>query len=159
MVVTMTKEAFTGQVLDAEKKMYCIAKSILHQDEDCADAIQNTILDAYSKLSYLREEKYFQSWLIRILINNCYDLLKERRKYMPYEEYLEQGSSDFSIHDLDLAEAIDALDEKSRIPCVLHYINGYSVKEISSLLQISESAVKMRIHRAKKKLREYLREE
>ena len=67
----MVKEQFTREVLAAEKNMYYIAKSILGNDEDCADAMQNAILNAYSNLASLREEKYFRTWLTRILINEC----------------------------------------------------------------------------------------
>ena len=54
----MTKEEFTDSVFQAEKSMYRVAKSFLHQDEDCADAIQSAILNAYEMLDTLRHEKY-----------------------------------------------------------------------------------------------------
>lgn len=59
----MNKEQFTGEVLAAEKSMYCVAKSILGRDEDCADAMQNAILNAYRKLDSLKEEKFLKHGL------------------------------------------------------------------------------------------------
>lgn len=56
----MNKEEFSNQVLAAESSLYRVAKSILHNDEDCADAIQNGILNAYQKLDTLQNEAYLR---------------------------------------------------------------------------------------------------
>ena len=72
----MDKEKFSAEVLSAEKSMYHIAKSIVGNDEDCADAMQNAILSAYTKLYTLKNEAYFKTWLTKILINQCYQLLR-----------------------------------------------------------------------------------
>ena len=85
----MNKNQFTTQVLDAEKSLYHIAKSILRNDEDCADAMQNAVLHAYEKLHTLRNEKYFKTWLTRILINECNRILRSRKISVPYDEYFE----------------------------------------------------------------------
>lgn len=65
----MSKDEFTEQVLEIEKSLYCVSRSILSNDEDCKDAIQNTILKAYKNLGNLREDCYFKTWITRILIN------------------------------------------------------------------------------------------
>lgn len=63
--IKMNKERFTAEVLSAEKSLYHIARSILADDEDCADAMQNAILHAFEKLPSLRNEDYFKTWLTR----------------------------------------------------------------------------------------------
>ena len=75
----MDKEQFTAEVLSAEKGLYHVARSILGNDEDCADAMQNAILTAYTKLHTLQKEAYFKTWLTRILINEAYQMLRDRK--------------------------------------------------------------------------------
>ena len=65
----MNKTNFTKNILECEKVLYHIAKSMLQNEDDCADVMQETILIAYEKLDSLREEKYFKTWIVRILIN------------------------------------------------------------------------------------------
>lgn len=157
-VFNMNKEDFSKQVLTAESSLYRVAKSILHNDEDCADAIQNGILKAYQKLDTLRNEAYFKTWLTRIVINECYSLVRAAQKYVPFDQY--PGWDAEAVYDAteesDLMIALVQLDEKYRIPLVLHEIEGYSVKEIGKILGLSETNVGNRIFRGKKKLREQL---
>lgn len=146
----MTKEQFVREISDAEKSLYRVAKSILKNDEDCADAVQNAILKAFDKLHTLKNEKYFRTWLTRILINESYGILADRRVQVPYEEYMEghESISEYSEVFIALME----LDDMYRVPFTLYYIEGYSTKEISKLLDISVSNVKIRLSRARAKL-------
>lgn len=72
----MNKQQFTKQVLEAEASLYHVAHTLLVNEEDCADAIQNAILAAYDKLGDLKKDAYFKTWLTRILINECYRILR-----------------------------------------------------------------------------------
>lgn len=71
----MTKEQLGVLILNSERQLYSTAKTILFRDEDCADAIQETIVKAFSKIETLRNDKYAKTWLMRILMNECYTLL------------------------------------------------------------------------------------
>lgn len=155
----MNKEQFTAEVLKAERSLYHIAKSILKNDEDCADAMQNAILTAYQKLGTLRNEAFFRTWLTRILMNECYQFLRSRKEQVSYEEYMEQeeGRSNPNQEYSELYEAVQSLSETYRIPFVLHYVEGYSVKETGQILNATESAVKVRLHRARNLMRERLK--
>ena len=154
----MTKDEFSRQVLSAENSLYRVAKSILHSDEDCADAIQNGILRAWQNLSALRSEKYFKTWLTRIVINECYRLMRASEKYVSLDEYpgwdVEAVSQ--AEDESDIMIALVQLDEKYRIPIVLHEIEGYSIKEIGKIMGLSETNVSNRIFRGKKMLRKNL---
>ena len=83
-VVSRAKEhdadAFMQLVQPYTKKMYQTALSILVNDEDAADAIQETILNCWEKIHTLKESQYFYTWMTRILINNCYDICKKRAR-------------------------------------------------------------------------------
>ena len=58
--------------------MYKVAKGILGNDDDVADAVQNTILTCFEKLNTLKKPRYFKTWMIRILINNCNEMLRHK---------------------------------------------------------------------------------
>ncbi len=152
----MNKEQFTAEVLKAEKSLYHIAKSILKNDEDCADAMQNAILSAYQKLHTLKNEVYFKTWITRILINESYQLIRERKKQVSYEDYLDERTANDQTVYSELYLTVQKLPEHYRVPFVLHYVEGYSVKEIAGILNLSESTVKVRLYRARNLMKERL---
>ena len=107
----MTKEQLGSLILDSERQLYSTAKSILKDDQDCADAIQETIVKAFSKIKTLRNDKYARTWLIRILINECYTLLRKSSKFVPLEEMNKSAESGIQ-QDTDYSELYKA-DRKS----------------------------------------------
>ena len=72
-------DAFVELMERQKQSMYKVARSYLHREEDIADAMQETVLDCYEKLGQLKSDRYFSTWLIRILINNCNDILRTGR--------------------------------------------------------------------------------
>ena len=155
----MSKDEFTEKVLSSEGAMYRVAKTILGNEDDCADAIQSAILKAYEKLDTLRSVEYFKTWLIRILINECYQLIRRNKKYVGIEEYLNGQAEGIQNTRVDecmgesaIMQEVMQLDEKYRVPFVLHEVEGYSLKEISRMLRLTETNVKSRIFRARKTL-------
>lgn len=151
----MNKEEFTQKILDAELSLYRVAKSILHNDEDCADAIQNAILKAWKTRHALRKKEYFKTWLTRIVINECYKLIKEAQRYIPADEYpgWDILATDAICEESVVYAELMKLDEKYRVPIVLHDIEGYSVKEIGKILHLTETNVRNRLSRGKATLR------
>lgn len=152
----MNKDQFTAQILEAESSLYHIAKSILRDDEDCADAMQNAVLHAYEKLHTLRNEKYFKTWLTRILINECYHILRSRKISVPYEDYFETLEQTQKEDYSEVYEAVMELEDIYRIPLVLFYVEGFSIKDVCQILKLSQSTVKMRLYRSRKLLKEKL---
>lgn len=157
----MNKDTFCEQVLAAEGSLYRVAKSILFSDEDCADAIQNGILKAFQKLDTLRNDKYFKTWLTRIVINECYRIARQAKRHVSLEECLgwEQEAIQESDEESMVMAELMALDEKYRIPIVLHEIEGYSAREIGQMLGLTETNVRNRIFRGKSVLRKRLKGE
>ena len=74
------KIAFQQLIEQHEKAMYQMAKSILKNDDDVADAMQETIMTCWEKIDTLKKDRYFKTWLIRILINNCNAIFKQRMR-------------------------------------------------------------------------------
>lgn len=150
-------EVFIQLVKSQERRMYSMAKSMVRSDEDCADAMQETVLKAFKAISGLKEAAYFNTWLFRILINECNLILRKRERVvvMPNPPESVQAISS-SVEEMDLRQAIGRLEEISRTIVKLHYYQGLTVQEIAGLLELSESAVKTRLHRTRKTLQQSL---
>ena len=151
----MDKNEFTRKVLEAEPTLYRVSKSILKNDFDCADAVQEAILKAFQNLNKLKEERYFKTWLCRILIRECYRLLSSRKNTIPFEDYAKTAPAfEQEMHrNIGIYSAIMRLKDKHRLVITLHYIEGFKTSEISKMLKIPEGTVKSRISRAKSELR------
>ena len=148
-------DAFFSLIYFYMKDLYRVAISILMNDEDAADVIQDTILGCWEKLHTLKQEKYFKTWLTRILINHCYDMRKKQQRMTTMEDYEEPVAED--QYNVELKEALGQLDEKYRIVMVLYYSEGYQTGEIAELLEIPRSTVQTRLQRGREKLEAYYR--
>ena len=146
----MTKEQLGSLILDSERQLYSTAKTILFNDHDCADAIQETIVKAFSNVGTLKNDNYARTWLIRILINECYSLVRKSSKFIPLENLADrqEPESEKTKNYSELYTAVNSLKEELR----------FSVKEIAQILEISEGAVQKRLARARGKLRQELQE-
>ncbi|WP_446899730.1 RNA polymerase sigma factor [Clostridium sp. LBM24168] len=149
----MNKDTFISNVLEAESTLYRISKSILIHEQDCEDAVQEAILKAYNKLDTLKKEQYFKTWLVRILINECYSLKRKECLRVPYEEYFESSKVNDKNDYSELYLAIQNLPERIRITIVLYYVEGYSVEEIKGILEIPAGTVKSRLAKGRNLLK------
>ena len=96
----MTKDVFIREIRQSEAMLYHVARSILKNDSDCGDAVQETLLKAYEKLHTLKQEQFFRTWITRILINECNGILRKRKRVISYEAVSYTHLS--SIHDWEL---------------------------------------------------------
>jgi RNA polymerase sigma factor (sigma-70 family) len=132
-----------------------------YQAEDIA---QEVFVKAWFKLSELKEPEKFIAWLLMITRNLCMDWLRKKSKTqvqsLDHDELERLPASHNPYHQADVRaqvwNVLDVLDEKYRIPAILHHMSGYQAKEISSLLGISKTAVESRLRRAKEKLKKEL---
>lgn len=146
------REAFIRLFRKLEPELYSLARTIVRRDEDCADVLQETTLKVYQSLHTLRKPQYFKTWVIRILINECNQLLRSRSRTVAMPEVPERDSGDHYYENsskLDLAEAVNQLDESLRIVVHLFYFQDLSVKQIADVLDISGGSVRARLHRAR----------
>ena len=146
----MDREQFTSAVLAAEPTLYRVAKTMLRSEHDCADAAQQAILRAWEQLDSLRSTRYFKTWLVRILINECSTILRRQQRLASYDA---AAADDYS----DLYVAITALEEKLRLPVELYYLEGFKTREIAGMLGIPENTVKTRLRAAREHLRKDLK--
>ena len=158
----MDKDEFLRLALDSEPTLFHVSLSILHNEQDCADAVQEAILKAYENRYKLKEIKYFKTWIVRIVINECYSILRKKKRFQAYNDTVQKDISDSSHYVkeeyIDLYQAINRLDEKEKICVILYYLEDYSVAETADVLKIPIGTVKSRLNHARKELKGLLDE-
>ncbi len=154
----MDKKELGEMMIAGTDEFYRIAKSILKEDADCQDAVQEAVSKAFAKIDTLREKKYAKTWFTRILLNECYGMLRQRKREASYNEQISGEEADQHQYS-DLYQKIMALEIEYRMPLVLYYLNQYTIKEIGQMLNLGESAVKMRLSRARKMMRRMYEQE
>ncbi len=150
------KAAFVRLIEENQLSMYRAAKAILHQEADVEDAVQEAICRTFDKLYTLRQPKFFKTWLTRIVINCCYDILRQQKGLYPLDVLPEEPREEDMDTPLDIQAALKSLSENDRLILTLYYLNDLPVKEIAKLLSISEGAAKMRLSTGRKHFREKL---
>lgn len=143
---------FQALVLPMEKLMYHISHAYLHNPADCADAVQEALMKAWQKRHTLRDQTQFQPWLLRILKNQCKDMLKKRKResLFPLEEDTALQEEPQPVHPV--MEAVEMLPPEQKILILLHYREGHSLQQMSDELHIRIGTVKSRMRNARKAL-------
>lgn len=133
---------------------YKTAKALLRNDDDIEDAIQDTLETAYKNLETLKEPKYFKTWITRILINKCYDILRKKSKILPYDSVIMENEKDPTSFDeqVEMKMILDKLDKDLKDIVILFYFNDYKQEEIAKILDIPKGTVKSRLHRARNEI-------
>ena len=151
----MDRETFVRELEKSSGTLFRVSWSMLQNREDCRDAMQETALRAWEKRHTLRNEAFFSTWIVRILINASRDILRRRRRTVSLEETAEPIAD---LPDPALALALQRLPEKLRLPLVMQCSEGMTYADIARALRVTEAAVRGRIHRAKEALRKELEE-
>lgn len=149
-----SKSSFEKLILGHKLLMYRVAKTILMNDEDCADAMQEAIIKAYQKIDTLREPAYFKSWLCRIVLNECYQLLRQKKNVVNMEEWLEPQIMEAGYEEFEVEQMLCKLSEDQSQLLKLFHIEGMSILELSQVYGVPENTIKTRLRRAREKMRE-----
>ena len=154
------KEAFCNLIRLNKVAVYRVAKAILNKEEDIEDAVSESILKAYKNIQTLKDEAFFKTWLIRIVINESNNLYKKRSKEIAVDkDHFKNIKVNDNYKDLSLYNAINSLDEDLRITTILFYFEDMKYKDIAKILNVKEGTIKSRLSRAKEKLHNILKEE
>ncbi len=134
---------------------YRMAYSIVSNRADAEDAVQQALMKAWQhrKKAHPGKEK---AWMMRILVNECYTLLRQRRT-LPLEDAADVPAP--NEQDDGLREALNALPEKLRTPLLLKYMAGMTEREAADALHLTVSGLKNRLFRARRQLKTLLNEE
>lgn len=138
--------------------LYRICLVMLKNSADAEDAVQETFIKYVQRTTAFDSEGHEKAWLITVATNKCRDMLRYRQRHKTEREELLQGYF-IEQHDSGILEALSELDEKYRIILLLFYVEGYKIDQISEITGVSVSAVKMRLSRGRKLLREKYRKE
>lgn len=152
------KEAFLGLIDENRLNLYRVARGILTDKEDIEDALQNTIIKSFQKINSLEKNEYFRTWLIRILINECNEILRKNKRVTHLDDNTDTEIYSDSYENMDLTRAINSLSEELRLTTVLFYFEDMSLKDVAKILKIPEGTVRSRLTRARGKLREVMSE-
>lgn len=159
------QQAF-GEIVDKYGALMLRTAIMIVEDRDVAeDVVQDAFIQAWQHLPDLREADALRSWLMRIVVNQC---ISFKRRLARTTAFMRQALSEQEIdlaaqladhykgrleRDWDLARAIENLPLKQRVVIVLHYYNGMTLPEMSSMLKTSENTLKKRIQAALVNLR------
>ncbi|MEF9951967.1 MAG: sigma-70 family RNA polymerase sigma factor [Clostridium sp.] len=157
------QDSFFKLIDNSMTQLYKVAKSRLNDEDSIGDAIQETIIAAYSNINKIKEPRYFNTWLIRILINKCNDIVGDK-KIVYVEDYnlVEDTNLTYNMdidESLDFDNILNSLPQEYRTVIVLYYVNKFTTREISKILNEKEGTIKSRLSRGRSKLKSlYLKE-
>lgn len=151
-------DAFLAIMHFYEEALYRTAFSYLKNEEDALEAIQEVTYRAYRSIKTVKEPTYFKTWLIRIMMNYCQDVIKKSKREVLEERLLRiQGvNEDFTF--LEVEEALLNLSEYERELLHLKYFEDVKIKEIAVMWNTPEGTIKTRLHKALRSLREKFEE-
>ncbi len=152
----MDAREFTEAAREYQGLMFHVSYTILRRQSDCADAVQEALLKAWNARETLRDMSLFKPWLVSILVNTCKSMLRHKRGD---SVALAEDIPDAQPDHLPLYDALSRLDPALRLPIVLHYLDGLSIREISQSLRLPQSMIKNRMFRARRLLKGMLGEE
>jgi RNA polymerase sigma factor (sigma-70 family) len=147
------------------RAMFNVAMRILNSREDAEEALQDAFTEAFLKLRTFRYESTFGSWLKRIVINRCINLVRKKKMILVGTEELnnlpvipdeENDTDSIQLEVNRVIRAMELLPNGFRIVFSLYMIEGYDHEEIAGILNISESTSKSQLHRAKAKIKEII---
>lgn len=151
----MTKQQYADAAQALSPSLRRIALSILRSEHDAQDAVQQALLSVWAHRTHVDEAR-LKPYLTRTLINGCRDIQRMRQRVQPVSEWPEEA---YTPPDRTLRDAVNQLPEALRTPLLLHYMEGYSMKEIASSLAITMPQLTGRMYRARRKLRQMLTQE
>ena len=148
------EEAFFNLMEINKISLYKAGRAILNNDEDVSDAIQETVISAYRNIKSLKNDSYFKTWLTKILINKCKDIISKNKETVILDDYVEEGYIQEFLSEFEIEEMLNNLSKEQKLVVSLYYISQFNTREISEILKEPEGTIKSRISRAKIKLRQ-----
>jgi RNA polymerase sigma-70 factor, ECF subfamily len=164
------KEAYEELVRRHQQRVVAVASGILRRHEDVEDIAQQVFVKAYFSLKRFDGRAAFSTWLYRITLNECWDLLRKKKvRPLLYESDLseEQAQRVASAENSDGAgpdirqrletkqrveRLLAGLDERDRLMLMLKEVQGFSIEEIAEVLELNANTVKVRLFRARRRV-------
>ena len=154
----MDRDEFARRTEAIRARLYRTAYLYLGSESDALEAVDEAVYQALRALGKLREAAFFETWLTRIVLNECHRELRRRRRLVG-EESLPEGAGPDAYDALPLKEAIRRLPEELRAVIILRFFAGYTQAETAAALDIPQGTAATRQRRALELLRLELGEE
>jgi RNA polymerase sigma-70 factor (ECF subfamily) len=160
--------AFARLFRDHEARLYRLAMAILQNERDAEDALQDTYIRIFERIKRFQGKSAFETWMTAIMVNVCRDRLRRRkvRRALPLDWLRNQaGDADVSsdvrarMRRQTLWSLVDRLDDKYRLPVILHYHGGWSCGEVAEIMAVRTSTIYSRLNTARVQLRTMLQAE
>lgn len=151
------KNSFAEIISEVKKQAYKIAFCYLKNEDDSLDAVCDAVEKAYYNIKKLKQPKYFKTWFIRIVINECKQQIKAKQRviYMADELYITENNN--LIDDkIDLQSLLEQLPSLDRLIIYMKYYLGYTLNEISQIVNLPEGTVKSKMYKNLKIMRSKL---
>ena len=150
------KNWFCDNIKNLENGMYRLSYSILKNEEDAKDAVQEAIYNAYKNLETLKDKRKFKSWIYKIVANTSFEILRNKKNYIDIEqENIPAEKIDIDTN-LTLWKAVQGLEQPYRTTITLFYYEDMSIKEISEITGSKVDAVKKQLSRGRDKIKEVI---
>ncbi len=159
------EKAFERLVKETQNKVYAVCLNMLKNPHDAQDAAQDTFIKAYRSLAAFKAESKIETWLTRIAVNTCLDMLRKRREMSDIDDALELADEKTPETEAESRElrtlvrkAVNQLPPDMRSVVVLRDIEGYSYDDIAGMLNLNLGTVRSRLSRARERLKNILLE-
>lgn len=157
----MDEREYQKRITECVPVLYRVARSILNNEHDCADAVQEAVFQGWVKRHQLRETTSFKTWITRIVVNECRNI---QRRAMKQKKAVEASIEEICQPEnnsgkMELEAALSELPDKYRLPIVLYYMEDYPTKTIAGMLEIPEGRLRERMRTARKMLGRLLKHE
>ena len=150
------KKWFCDNIKNLENGMYRLSYSILKNEADAQDAVQEAIYNAYKKLETLKDKRKFKSWIYKIVTNTSFEILRNKKNYIDIEqENIAAEKIDIDTN-LTLWKAVQGLEQPYRTTITLFYYEDMSIKEISGITGSKVDAIKKQLSRGRDKIKEVI---
>jgi RNA polymerase sigma-70 factor, ECF subfamily len=164
------KAAFEELIRRHQQRVFAVAGGILRRREDVEDISQQVFVKAYFSLKRFDQRAAFSTWLYKITVNECWDLLRKKKvRPLVYESDLsEEQARQVSSSELaqnpgpdisqrleaqeQVARLLEGLDERDRLMLMLKEVEGFSIEEIAEVLELNANTVKVRLFRARRRI-------
>lgn len=150
-------EAFVALLQLHKEDLLRTAYAFLKNEHEALEALQEITYRAYKKIHTLKEPSYAKTWLIRIMINYCQDLLKKNKRLVRDGQLNDVATSD-NLFPLEMEQAMAVLSLKEQRLVYLKYFQDVNIKEIADIEKIPEGTVKSRLHKVLRTLRHHFEE-
>ena len=141
-----------AQLIADYKKLYRLAYSYVHNENDALDIVQESAYKAIKNSNSLKNPQYVGTWLYRIVINESISFLRKHKQQM-VELYEADGETEDQYTDFDLRQALNSLDPLDKTVVVLRFFEGMQLNQIAEAMDENLNTVKSRLYRSLKKLK------